>query len=394
MIRWLRMMMAWWFSVTTPACQMQGVSLAERERMRKLRLLSFILLLSFSMSLPLLIIYCLNPSMGTVLTGIYEVITLLSLRLTRGGFLKAATYVYLFAYIGVDIGGFVSLAPNTLLWTWLPITLPAIIAGLFLPFWTPFVFATLEGIAVTVFFLIKHQSNPGATLLPFSLVPSFLIYTNLIIYALAVIGAVYAFNLDKAVLLADRADELAEAHVKLQELATTDPITNLLNHRALTDRLLDELKHAQQFNWHLELIFIDIDHFKQVNDTWGHQAGDAVLAHAASLLRQHIPETAYVGRYGGEEFVIVYLYEDASQVESLGEELRFIVEQSPALLPNGHTIPVTISIGVAHFPAHGTDLEELLLAADTAMYCAKRAGRNRVCVASVSDAPDLVLMHR
>lgn len=388
------MMVAWWFSVTTPACQVKGISLVERERKRKLRLLSIILLLSFTMSLLLLVNYCLTPNIGTVLTIFYELIMLLSLRLTRAGFLKAATYMYLLTYIGIEAGALVSLAPNTLLWSWLPIALPAIIAGLLLPFWMPFVFATLESIAVTGFFLVKQLSDPGATLLSSTLMPSFLIYANLIIYGLAVIGAVYAFNLDKAVLQADHAGELADAHAKLQELATIDPITNLLNHRALTDRLLDELKHAQQFNWHLELIFIDIDHFKQVNDTWGHQAGDAVLAHAASLLRQHIPETAYVGRYGGEEFVIVYLYEDASQVETIGEELRSIVEQSPALLPNGHTIPVTISMGVAHFPAHGTDLEELLLAADTAMYCAKRAGRNRICVASVSDAPDLVLMRR
>jgi len=103
------------------------------------------------------------------------------------------------------------------------------------------------------------------------------------------------------------------------------------------------------------------------------------ILYVASLLRHHAPEIACIGRYGGEEFVIVYLHQNARQVESTIEQIRTIIAQSPAHLLDEETISVTISMGIAHFPIHGAKSEEILHVADEAMYHAKHTGRNRVC---------------
>jgi len=136
------------------------------------------------------------------------------------------------------------------------------------------------------------------------------------------------------------------------------------------------------------ILFFDIDRFKQINDTHGHRAGDAVLTQVARILAVSSGLNEYLGRYGGEEFLIVLGGATPLAASRRAEALRAEVAQHPFIIPNDAAIEVTISIGVATAPAHGTRSETLLNAADDALYRAKAAGRNRVCVAS-SDPEEL-----
>jgi diguanylate cyclase len=136
------------------------------------------------------------------------------------------------------------------------------------------------------------------------------------------------------------------------------------------------------------LLLLDLDHFKAINDGHGHDAGDRALQHVAALLGQQTRGSDYLFRYGGEEFVVVLVAASESQAEVIAESLRRQIAQSPITLPNGQTLALTASIGVAGHDGH-PDYERLMARADAAMYAAKRQGRNRVVVAddALPEAP-------
>ena len=137
----------------------------------------------------------------------------------------------------------------------------------------------------------------------------------------------------------------------------------------------------------LSLIFLDIDHFKRINDVHGHQAGDQVLVQLATVVTAILGEEEIFARYGGEEFAIIVRGADVSAATALAERLRAAVEAHP--FTSGDTqIPVTISVGVSYAPglAIATTVD-FVARADEALYAAKRAGRNRVCVAQPAPAP-------
>lgn len=172
------------------------------------------------------------------------------------------------------------------------------------------------------------------------------------------------------------------------QAAVTDAITSLPNHRAVMNRLDEELSHCQRGTHICSVLFIDIDHFKQVNDTWGHRAGDMILRKVASRLRITLRLEDFVGRYGGEEFAIVLTDTDISAVSPAAERLRIAVNAEPyywetdtsgAFVP----IPITASIGAAVYGLHGVTREALIEHADQAMYLAKHSGRNCVRIADV-----------
>lgn len=179
-----------------------------------------------------------------------------------------------------------------------------------------------------------------------------------------------------------------------QELAAmTDPVTGLLNRRTLRGRVEEKIAQSQDGATSFLLLFLDVDHFKAINDTWGHLAGDAVLQDVAARLKQSLRPGDISGRYGGEEFLLVRMNATIDQAREEGERLRQAMQVTPCqwwhMGEIKASIDITVSIGVAAYGLHGTGSKELLEAADKAMYQAKMAGRNRVRVAGHTDAPCL-----
>jgi two-component system cell cycle response regulator len=167
---------------------------------------------------------------------------------------------------------------------------------------------------------------------------------------------------------------------RLEVLAATDPLTDVLNRRALTDRLLGEMERVRRYETTVSILLIDLDFFKRVNDTHGHLVGDDVLTEVAELLQRAVRSVDVVARYGGEEFVIVLPETGAVGAASFAERIRELVEAHPFVQsPEGGALRITTSIGVATFPSPGLQtVEDLLAKADQALYRAKAEGRNLV----------------
>ena len=172
-----------------------------------------------------------------------------------------------------------------------------------------------------------------------------------------------------------RADNL-----RLAALAQTDPLTQVLNRRALTDRLVSELDRARRYGHSVAILMLDLDHFKAVNDTRGHLVGDGVLKDVAEILRGAVRSADFVARYGGEEFVVVLPETSVEGALHFAERLRERIATTPfSGGGSGVTLELSASIGVALFPGPRiTSVDDLLAAADGALYRAKSDGRNRV----------------
>src|SRR3989454_381482 len=170
-------------------------------------------------------------------------------------------------------------------------------------------------------------------------------------------------------------------YAQAERLATTDGLTGLLNRRTFNAQLHGRLREAERYQRPLSLVLIDIDHFKQVNDGYGHPAGDAVLRSVADLLTRQARETDIVARYGGEEMTLILPETDARGALAIAERIRKSVGEAHHRTEQGN-LRVTISAGLSTWPGGGESGEELLEAADKALYRAKQAGRNRVFAAN------------
>ena len=159
-----------------------------------------------------------------------------------------------------------------------------------------------------------------------------------------------------------------------ERLATTDGLTGLLNRRTFNSLLDRRWREAQRYRRQLSLLLLDIDHFKRVNDTHGHPAGDAVLRGVARLLQKCARETDAVARYGGEELAVVLPETDADGARAIAERIRRTIEAAQHPTEQG-VLRVTVSIGIA---TTARSPEELVESADKALYRAKQSGRNRV----------------
>ena len=175
-------------------------------------------------------------------------------------------------------------------------------------------------------------------------------------------------------------------HQQLQAAARTDPKTGLLNPTAWQREADTEIARALRAGESLALLLCDVDHFKRVNDTYGHLTGDEVLRGLAAELRQQVRGSDVVGRFGGEEFVVLLPRADADEACMIAERLRHRASVMPIYADND-AVNVTVSIGVAVLGVHGRDLLELLTAADLALYRAKDAGRDRICVHAADGTP-------
>jgi two-component system, cell cycle response regulator len=169
--------------------------------------------------------------------------------------------------------------------------------------------------------------------------------------------------------------------------ATTDALTRVYSRRFFSESLRVEIERAHRANGTIGLILIDVDHFKQINDSYGHPAGDRVLVELARRLRAVSRPGDILARIGGEEFALVLPGADATRAVSLGERVRRFVSATPFLLGDPKMLSVTVSVGVSVSPGDGIEDTELIRAADQALYAAKRSGRNRVVASAAATPP-------
>ena len=181
--------------------------------------------------------------------------------------------------------------------------------------------------------------------------------------------------------LANEVLERERAQREAELLARVDPLTGLFNRRHFSHLSELEFKNALRYKHPISILIFDIDRFKKVNDTFGHQAGDKALVHVAEVFQQQARSSDVLARYGGEEFIALLPETDHSSARQYAERLRKTLQDSVAQV-NGHPIPLTVSIGITgmEITSELENLEELLKEADEALYQAKRSGRNRVVV--------------
>ena len=180
--------------------------------------------------------------------------------------------------------------------------------------------------------------------------------------------------------------QLALDHATTQKQALTDPLTGLPNYRALVEQIEMGLHQACHSTYPLSLIFLDADHFKQVNVSYGHEDGNVVLRQLGQLVRSVLHGQDIAGRFGGDEFVVLLPKKDTYQAGIIAERIRAAVAtMSFAREHADEVIKVTISAGIATYPQDGSTYNELLRKADRAMYRAKGLGRNQVCAAEVKE---------
>lgn len=164
---------------------------------------------------------------------------------------------------------------------------------------------------------------------------------------------------------------------QLIRLANTDKLTSAFNRQYFDRRCSDELERAQRYHYTLSIIFLDLDHFKQVNDNHGHKIGDSVLVDFAQLCQQTIRDTDIFARYGGEEFVILAPMTDREAAFQLYQRIRDAVKEHPFEVINW----ITFSAGISELKSSDRNIEQILIRADRALYQAKEKGRNQAVVA-------------
>lgn len=193
-------------------------------------------------------------------------------------------------------------------------------------------------------------------------------------------GEISPSNLERSIRYALKlSDTLAE----LKRLATRDALTGLLNRRELNRIMKEEAERSNRFGRPFSLVMLDLDHFKSVNDTHGHAAGDLVLQEAAKRMSSCLRKTDRIARFGGEEIAVLLIEMDESAAEKTANRIVEIVRDSPFDIGGeGGQIPITVSAGLATLPSVADSADTLMAAADKALYAAKDGGRNRVEVAT------------
>ncbi len=166
-------------------------------------------------------------------------------------------------------------------------------------------------------------------------------------------------------------------HEEIYRLTTVDGLTQVFNKRYFMENLEREISRCQRYGRDLSLLIFDIDHFKKINDTYGHLAGDSVLKQLAGLVKSQIRREDFLARYGGEEFTIILPEIEHASAMVMAEKVRSLVENEKFTFEK-ITIPVTISVGVASFNEEVTEAVDFIRESDKYLYEAKRSGRNRV----------------
>lgn len=201
-----------------------------------------------------------------------------------------------------------------------------------------------------------------------------------IFMALFIAYSIYRVNLEQAKKENRRLEQMVKERTEeIEMLSNTDGLTGLWNRRHLEETLKQEFMRASRYGHNLTVMILDLDHFKHVNDTYGHLGGDEVLREAAARVKSSLRHTDFVARYGGEEIVVILTDTPLSSATVVGEKLREAVASSPVSY-EGKDIPVTASIGISAMHADDTSPQNILERADIGLYQSKEGGRNRVTV--------------
>jgi len=203
------------------------------------------------------------------------------------------------------------------------------------------------------------------------------------------LGVIYVYRKDRDEFSSEEIDLLtafahlaagaisnARLHTLTAEQARTDGLTGLYNRREFDERLDAEFRRAQRYAKPFAFLFLDIDHFKRVNDTYGHEAGDVILKTLADILTRQFRDVDIVARFGGEEFVVMLPEIDGGTAKGVAERVCRAVAETPFRLHDGREIPVTVSIGVSCYPSCASTPEEIVGRADQSLYIAKEAAQN------------------
>lgn len=212
--------------------------------------------------------------------------------------------------------------------------------------------------------------------------------SDLIVPAVFFLGACFVLLVNTLSLETTRN---AKRLTALEQESITDPLTGVYNRRYLERRLTDEIARSNRYGMPLSVLLIDIDHFKRVNDIYGHQVGDLVLEGMAQLIVTTLRTTDIVARYGGEEIMVIAPSTPVKTAANLAERLRKVAEDASFEVPaeldlDISALGVTVSIGVACFGREAKDMNDLVQSADKALYRAKSEGRNRVVMAGAVNA--------
>lgn len=184
------------------------------------------------------------------------------------------------------------------------------------------------------------------------------------------------------------AENLEQNQRTLTEMATIDGLTGVFNRREFNRRLTIEIERSLREGYPVSLLMVDIDHFKKINDIYGHQSGDDALRHISGLIKQEVRPGDLPARYGGEEFAVILPYANSTEAFAVAERLRILIEdQDIAIQDNLNKIKVTASLGCSTFPVDAQTENALMAEADAALYRAKESGRNRVCTAATQRVP-------
>jgi diguanylate cyclase (GGDEF)-like protein/putative nucleotidyltransferase with HDIG domain len=397
---------SWWFATMVPVYKPLN-TLAARENMRKRRLQSITLLLSILLTLISITFDTFTIVTLSTFLSCGNILSLsIALWLNRRGHMELACLQF---FVGQSlniffIGYSLSIAdPRFILWAFSPTILILAAAAIFLPAWMIICLAVSENLLLFWYFLVVRHNELIHLLSPVEL-QSWLYFLGASIYVIAIVGIFYTKTTHNAVVQADRAIELEQAHLALtdaytnletahseletahtmiQKQALTDGLTGLPNHRAVVEQLGKEMDRARRYGRPFSLLFFDADRFKHVNDTYGHTIGDAVLRQIGEQGTSILRGGDTLGRFGGEEFVLLLPEVDAEEARSIAERVRVAIANKPIILTeSAESLNVTVSIGVATYPTDTDQEQNLLQLADQAMYIAKRLGRNQVRTAS------------
>lgn len=233
--------------------------------------------------------------------------------------------------------------------------------------------------------LPDHQSLDGFLYEPDQPPDYTRLYVATALLAVVSVTAGYIFRVNRR--LARALSESQAAEQRIRHLAQHDPLTDLPNRTLFSDRLNRALASARRHRQSLVVIFLDLDHFKPINDQFGHGVGDQLLCQVALRLRQCLRESDTLARVGGDEFVILLPQSSLSQTAMRVAD-KLIAALAPPFEVQGRHLSISVSIGMAGFPEHGSDEVELVRHADQAMYLAKRAGRSAVKIYTGAAMPD------
>ncbi|PTT88671.1 hypothetical protein DBR42_09280 [Pelomonas sp. HMWF004] len=193
--------------------------------------------------------------------------------------------------------------------------------------------------------------------------------------------------LDRLAAIAAIAIESMLNRERLRRAGMTDGLTGVHNRRYFDHRSLIEFSQAVRHRYPLACLFLDIDHFKAINDSHGHPTGDEVLRQVGGLILRSLRTGDLAARYGGEEFIVLLPRTDLAGAREVAERIRLMVQEAPFVTPEGGTVAATLSAGLAMLPDNPTRFADLLASADRALYEAKRTGRNRTVAGDTQDSP-------